>query len=72
MDIVSWSRQVDDLLDAIVGLRRFFDERSATSPLAAREMRNVERLFDRYLDAHDAVTREVEGLLRRDTKRPRR
>jgi hypothetical protein len=72
VDIVSWSRQVDDLLDAIVGLRRFFDERAADSPLVGREMRNLERLFDRYLDAHDAVTREVEGLLRRDTKRPRR
>ncbi len=72
MDIVSWSRQVDDLLDAIVGLRQFFDERPSGSPLAAREMRTVERLFDRYLDAHDSVTREVEGLLRRDTKRPRR
>ena len=72
MDIVSWSRQVDDLVDAIVGLRRFFDERAAGSPLPAREMRNLERLFDRYLDAHDAVTREVEGLLRRETKRPSR
>lgn len=72
MDIVRWSRQVDDLQDAIVGLRRFFDERSSASPLAARDMRTVERLFDRYLDAHDAVTREVEGLLRRETKRPGR
>jgi hypothetical protein len=72
LDIVSWSRQVDDLLDAVVELRRFFDERPSGSPLVAREMRNVERLFDRYLDAHDAVTREVERLLRRDTKRPRR
>jgi hypothetical protein len=72
LDIVSWSRQVDDLLDAVVELRRFFDERSSGSPLVSREMRNVERLFDRYLNAHDAVTREVEGLLRRDTKRPRR
>jgi hypothetical protein len=72
LDTERWAAQLDELQDGIAAMRRFFDGRDTATPLTAQEMSSLERLFDRYLDADQAVAAEVERLLQRDTKRPRR
>jgi hypothetical protein len=72
MDIATWSEQLDALHDALERLQRFFQDREPTTPLAPPDLQALERLFDQYLRAEVAVASQIEVVLRRSTKRPRR
>ena len=57
---------------AVVAMHDFLEEHSGTTRLAAREMHALERLAERYDRAHDALSQEIERVVRRSTGRPRR
>lgn len=68
MDIAKWSA----LQDALDQIQRFLQDREPMTPLAPTELKALERLFDQYLRAEGAVASQIEFVLRRSTKRPRR
>jgi hypothetical protein len=72
MDIATWSAQLQALQNAIERMQRFFQDRDPTTPLAPTDLQALERLFDQYLRADEAVASQIEFVLRRSTKRPRR
>ena len=72
MDSGTWTAHLEGLRDAIERIQGFFADRDPTAPLGARDLKALERLFDRYLRADEAVASQIEFVLRRSTKRPRR
>ncbi len=72
MDSGSWSARLEALRDAIERIQGFFQDRDPAIPLAPADLQTLERLFDRYLRADEAVASQIEFVLRRSTKRPRR
>jgi hypothetical protein len=72
MDSGTWSAHLEALRDAIEQIQAFFQDRDPTTSLGTADLQTLERLFDRYLDADEAVATKIEVVLRRSTKRPRR
>ena len=72
MDIATWSSQLQALQSAIERLQRFFVDRDPATTLAPADLKTLEHLFDQYLRADKAVASQIEFVLRRSTKRPRR
>ena len=72
MDRGTWSAPLEALRDAIELIQGFFQDRDPTTPLGTTELQTLERLFDRYSHADEAVASQIEVVLRRSTKRPRR
>ena len=60
-----------DLTDAAAALRTFLQD-TENDQLDAHELRILERLVESYQQADQAVSRHVEGVLKRSTGRPRR
>ena len=60
-----------ELIDAIAVLRGFLEGRDSMR-LTAAETKTLERLVERYFRAADGVSRSLESVLVRSTRRPRR
>ena len=61
-----------ELIDAIAVLRGFLEGRDDSMRLTAAETKTLERLVERYHRAADGVSRSLESVLVRSTRRPRR
>jgi len=72
MDSGTWTAHLEALRDAIEQIQVFFQDRDPTTSLGTTDQRTLERLFDRYLHADESVATQIEVVLRRSTKRPRR
>lgn len=72
MDSGTWSAHLEALRDAIELIQGFFQDRDPATPLGTADLQTLERLFDHYLHADEAVASQIEVVLRRSTKRPRR
>jgi hypothetical protein len=68
----TWSGLLDELEDAIGGLRRHLEGRDAGVSMVAAERHSIERALDRYVAATDSIARFTEGILSRSASRPRR
>lgn len=71
MDATTWSKLLGELTGSVGELQRFFEAERAV-PLTPRDAKSLERLFDRYLTADEALAHYVDALLHRSTRRPRR
>ncbi len=72
VDTGTWSGLLDELQDAIGGLRRQLEESGRGDGMVAAERHAIERALDRYVAASDAIARFTEGILSRSAPRPRR
>ena len=72
VDTGTWSGLLDELQDAIGGLRRQLEGRDGATSMVAAERHAIERALDRYVAASDAIARFTEGVLSRSAPRPRR
>ena len=72
VDTGTWSGLLDELQDAIGGLRRQLEGRDGATGMVAAERHAIERALDRYVAASDAVARFTDVILSRSAPRPRR
>ena len=72
VDTGTWSGLLDELQDAIGGLRHQLEGRDGATSMVAAERHAIERALDRHVAASDAIAHFTDGILSRSAPRPRR